>query len=85
MKSNKEKQDFAVNLLRKGISYNIVNDKLKSKYGTGMSNSTLKKLRNYAYSEPTNKDKIIELEQELKLFKRLYFELLEKDKKTTGK
>ena len=43
-KSSKEKQELARLLLNEGISYDQIQEELKNKYGSGMSNTTLKRL-----------------------------------------
>ena len=76
-KSSKEKQQVARELLEQGISYSQIQNRLKQEFGTGMSNSTLQRLA-------VENDRIRELEQqvselniELKMYKKLYYELLD--------
>ncbi len=67
-------------LLKQGCTYREIQDKLKETFGSSVSNSTIKKLRD-KYEQEVSKDaEIYRLKKELALFKRLYFELLEKVK-----
>ena len=61
-----------------GISYRQIQFNLKIKYGTGMSNSTLQNLYDEAMLEMERDDRIKQLENELAMFKRMYFEVLNK-------
>ncbi|OLS16329.1 MAG: hypothetical protein RBG13Loki_0053 [Promethearchaeota archaeon CR_4] len=75
-KSPKEKTEFAITLLSQGKTYREVQQMLVEQFGSGMSNTTLLKLQ---YPKPKIEDllkRIDDLEQELLLFKRLYFELV---------
>ncbi len=75
-KSPREKTEYAITLLAQGKTYREVQMMLVEKFGSGMSNTTLLKLQ---YPKPKIDDllkRIDELEQELLLFKRLYFELV---------
>ncbi|UYP45101.1 hypothetical protein NEF87_001386 [Candidatus Lokiarchaeum ossiferum] len=76
-KSSLEKLQFAQLLLDKNIPYNEIQEKLKLKFGSGMSNTTLVKMQNFAESEDLKDRRIAELERELRFFKKLYFDLLE--------
>jgi hypothetical protein len=81
-KSNQEKFDLAEHLLKEGKPYRFIQDALIAKFGSGMSNTTLKRLlkeQNKIYQlEERNK----QLEHELALFKKMYFELLNATKKS---
>ncbi len=75
-KSPREKTEYAITLLSQGKTYREIQMILVEKFGSGMSNTTLLKLQ---YPKPKIEDllkRIDELEQELLLFKRLYFELV---------
>jgi hypothetical protein len=74
-KSSKEKIDFAETLLRKGIPYRRIQEELKKKYGSGMSNNTLKNLQSSQSRVIILEERIEFLEDELALFKKLYFQL----------
>ncbi len=77
-KSSQEKIEYAQQLLRADIPYREIQEYLKLRFGSGMSNTTLQKLQD-------ERDEINRLREELKrckyqldLYKRLYNELLEK-------
>jgi len=77
-KSSKEKIDYARQLLNAEIPYREIQEYLKLRFGSGMSNTTLRKLQD-------DHDEINQLREELKrvnnqldLYKRLYNELLQK-------
>ena len=77
-RSSQEKINTAIDLLKEGKTFREIQKQLKQKYKSTMSFSTLSKLKNIQTTNTKESDKIHILEQELKLFKRLYFELLEK-------
>jgi hypothetical protein len=77
-KSSQEKIEYAQQLLRADIPYREIQEYLKLRFGSGMSNTTLQALQ-------VERDEIGRLKEELKrchhqldLYKRLYHELLEK-------
>ena len=77
-KSSQEKIEYAQQLLSADIPYREIQEYLKLRFGSGMSNTTLQKLQD-------EHDEINRLREELKrckyqvdLYKRLYNELLEK-------
>lgn len=76
-KSSKEKQEFARNLLDQGISYSQIQEDLKMRYGTGMSNSTLQRLIGESGRIQELEDQVKELSMELKMYKKMYYELLD--------
>lgn len=80
-KSNDNKINYAQDLLRKGIPYRDIQNELKKKYGSGMSNTTLKNLQKEQSEIKFLKEKIEYLEDELELFKKLYFQLRKATKK----
>lgn len=84
-KSSQKKIDYAKSLLKEGIPYLTIQERLKANFGNGMSNTTLNKIKNHIFSSKVKDDKIQELERELALFKKLYFELLDKVKEKLEK
>jgi len=74
-KSSLEKIIFAERLLRQGKPYRIIQDKLQEKFGSGMSNTTLKTLQKKQLKMSILENRIKELEHELGIFKKMYFEL----------
>jgi predicted RNA-binding Zn-ribbon protein involved in translation (DUF1610 family) len=76
-KSSQEKIEFALNLLSKNVPYREIQDKLKERFGGGMSNTTLKNIQKYQKSPQQLEKKILQLEQELDIFKEMYFLLAE--------
>lgn len=76
-KSSKEKQELARLLLNEGISYDQIQEELKNKYGTGMSNTTLKRLTVEPERIRELEDKVKELSLELKMYKKMYYEMLD--------
>ena len=83
-KSGRDKVEFAQALLKKGIPYREIQEKLKEKFGSGMSNTTLKSISRIQSQTKEQDEKIKRLEQELELFKRLYFELANKTGEEKG-
>ena len=77
-RSSREKIEFAKLLIEKDLPYAEIQKKLIDKFGSGMSNSTIKNLAKKKEEVGDLKTKIKDLERELSLFKRLYFDLLEK-------
>lgn len=74
-KSPQEKSEYAIALLAQGKTYREVQQLLTERFGSGMSNTTLLKLQ---YPKPNIENLLKQnedIEQELTLFKRLYFEL----------
>ncbi len=69
-------------LIRKDYTYREIQDKLKETFGSSISNSTIKKLHDKYKREVSKDAEIARLKKELALFKRLYFELLEKVEKS---
>jgi len=76
-KSSKEKQEYASFLLHKGISYSQIQEELKIKYGTGMSNTTLQRIILETNRIKELEDNVKDLSLELKMYKKMYYELLE--------
>ena len=74
-KSSKDKIEFAKILLEKGIPYREIQRRLKHKFGNGMSNTTLKNIGKIQNKVIKQEERIVQLEKELSLFKKLFFEL----------
>lgn len=76
-KSIKVKQELARSMLEQGIPYSQIQEELRNQFGSGMSNSTLQKLalENNRIGELENQ--VQELTIELRMYKKLYYELLE--------
>lgn len=74
-KSSLEKILFAERLLRQGKPYRIIQDKLQEKFGSGMSNTTLKNLQKKQLKMSILENRVRELEHELGIFKKMYLEL----------
>ena len=74
--NNEEKISYAKKLLKIGMSYRDIQLNLKLTFGTGMSNTTL---RNLVVEEKQIEDWKVKYEQcqeELAVYKNLYFNLL---------
>lgn len=84
-KSSEEKIEYAEELINQGVPYRAIQIRLKEKFDSGMSNSTLQKLQARHDHIVDLEDRIDMLEKELALFKRLYFELLDATKKNLKK
>ncbi|QEE17542.1 hypothetical protein DSAG12_03379 [Promethearchaeum syntrophicum] len=76
-KSSKEKQEYANFLLQKGISYAQIQEELKNRYGSGMSNTTLQRMILETDRIKELEDKMKDISLELKMYKKMYYELLE--------
>ncbi|MHA1745916.1 MAG: hypothetical protein ACTSWW_07940 [Promethearchaeota archaeon] len=76
-KSSKEKHEFARILLQEGISYAQIQEEMKIKYGTGMSNSTLQRLIVETSRIKELEDQVSEMALELKMYKKMYYDLLD--------
>jgi len=81
-KSTEDKLIFARNLLIGGVPYREIQDLLKEKYGSGLSNTTLKNLQSRVDRVKELERKVVKTEFELEkarkeasLYKELYFEL----------
>ena len=80
-RSSREKIEYVKLLIEKNLSYEDIQKILFEKFGSGMSNTTIKNLSNKKEEVGELKTKIKDLERELSFFKRLYFDLLEKTEK----
>ena len=75
--ADKAKQEYASSLLNEGIKYREIQQKLQDKFGSGMSNTTLQKLQKQIKEMYILKKRVRELEEEVNLWKSMYFELKE--------
>ncbi len=80
-RSSKEKVKYAKELIEKDLSYDEIQSQLFDRFGSGMSNSTIKKMSEKKENINDLKAQNEELKRDLQLFKRLYFDLLEKTEK----
>ena len=71
-----EKINYAKKLLKIGMSYRDIQLNLKLTFGTGMSNTTLKNLVVEEKLIEDWKDKYEKSQEELAVYKNLYFNLL---------
>ena len=83
-KSSQIKKLRAIELIQKGTPYREIQVLLKNEFGTGMSNSTLKKLLENSTIITQLKNQITRLDGEVKVWKNLYFELKETMENTTN-
>jgi hypothetical protein len=81
MNEEDDKIQFVEDLLALGKKYRDIQDAMKKKFGVGMSNTTLKKIHGRMSKMRMLEEKVSYLEEELALFKKLYFELLLATKK----
>lgn len=81
-RSSQEKIDTAVELLKTGKTFREIQAVLQQKFKSSMSFSTLSKLKNIQSTNSEDSEKIRRLTQELNLFKKLYFDLIEKENKS---
>ena len=71
-----QKEEYARKLLQANIPYRDIQEHLKVRFGSGMSNTTLKKLAEKTDEVAKLQKKLEKTEQELKLYKQLYFDLI---------
>ena len=76
-RSSQEKINYAVKLIKVGKTFREIQEILKKKFNSSMSFSTLSKLKQIQSKGSEESEKVSRLEQELSLFKKLYFDLLE--------
>ncbi len=81
-RSSQEKIDTAIELLQAGKTFREIQAVLQQKFKSSMSFSTLSKLKKIQSTNTEESEKIRRLEQELELFKKLYFDLVEKENKS---
>ena len=80
-KRDPEKIAFAEELMEQGVPYRQIQEKMKEKFGSGMSNNTLNKLQQQKSHIQVIEKELTQTKEELALFKKLYFELLAATKK----
>lgn len=80
-RSSREKIEYAKKLVGDGLLYEEIQKKLKDRYGSGMSNTTLKRMRENKSKIEDHSKRIGQLESQLTVFKKFYFELKEKMEK----
>ena len=80
-RSSHEKIEYAKKLVGDGLLYQEIQKKLKDRYGSGMSNTTLKRMRENKSKIEDHSKRIGQLESQLTVFKKFYFELKEKMEK----
>ena len=85
VKSSKEKLDLTRKLLKMGLSYRDIQEKLRLQFGSGVSNTTLIKLQKKNDEVSQLRKENDQIREELALFKKLYFELLALTKKRMEK
>lgn len=83
-KSSQEKINYAIELLKKGKTFREIQAILQKKFHSSMSFSTLTKLKKILSEKNDQSQRITLLEKELALFKKLYFDLLEKVNNSKG-
>ena len=72
-----EKILFAKSLLRAGIPYRKIQIQLKIKFGSGVSNTKLKMIQKDIEKDEDLRAELERVNNELILYKKMYFELLE--------
>jgi len=75
-KTSEEKKEFVRKLLHAGTPYREIQNYLTLRFGSGMSNTTLKKMAEETDEILNLRKELAETKKELQLFKELYFELL---------
>jgi hypothetical protein len=81
VKSSYEKIAHARKLIKIQLPYREIQQELKNRFGSGMSNSTLRKIATEIDEITFLRQKVGKLEGELQFFKNLYFDLLNTLKK----
>ncbi|UYP44947.1 hypothetical protein NEF87_001232 [Candidatus Lokiarchaeum ossiferum] len=74
--NNEEKIEFARKLLKVGMSYRDIQLNLKLKFGSALSNTTIKKIVIVNEENENWKAKFEKSQEELAVYKNLYFEML---------
>ena len=74
-KLRKQRKDFVKQLMQNDYNYDQIQEKLKEKFGTGMSNTTLQRIKSEMQEITFLKKEIQHLQEEVQLWKNLYFEL----------
>ncbi len=75
--SKSGKINFAKSLLQVGMPYREIQTQLKLKFGSGVSNNKLKELQQDIEEDDDLRTELARVKNELILYKKLYFELLE--------
>ena len=75
-KTSNEKKEYVHKLLHAGIPYREIQDHLKLRFGSGMSNTTLKNMAQETDEILILRKDLADTKKELELFKELYYELL---------
>lgn len=78
MKADREKVEFVIQLIRNDKTYREIQAELKKKFGSSMSNSTIKKIQHELKTQQDKHRDNIRLKKELEIFKQLYFEAMER-------
>ena len=76
-RQDEEKKRLAKKLLQHGLPYRAIQSQLKIKFGSGFSNTTLQKIQIDLDNDDDLRAELIRVQNELALYKKLYFELLE--------
>lgn len=79
--SKEEKSFYARKLLRLELPYREIQSELKRKYGSGVSNSTLKEIQDDLQKIDKLREENHKLRKELAMYKSLYFDLMDTMKK----
>jgi hypothetical protein len=74
-KISQTRKEFVKSLMETDFNYDQIQEQLKIKFGAGMSNTTLQKIKEEMQEVNFLKSKIQHLEEEVNLWKKLYFEL----------
>lgn len=75
---NNEKRDFAKKMLKANIPYKEIQSLLKHRFGSGMSNTTLKNLAEESNEIERLQEELQKTKEQLALFKKLYFDIVDK-------
>lgn len=77
IKKSEERKYFVEFLLKCGYSYREIQEFLKQRYGAGMSNTTIQSIQERIHSNTELYKTLKKCRSELKLYKKLYFEVKE--------
>jgi DNA-binding transcriptional MerR regulator len=79
MKTNiNEKKEFAKKMLKADVPYKEIQELLKHRFGSGMSNTTLKKMAEEENVIEKLQAELQKTKEQLVLFKKLYFDIVDK-------
>ena len=73
-----EKKDYVKKLLKADVPYKEIQELLKHRFGSGMSNTTLKKLAEEENVIERLRAELQKTKDQLVLFKQLYFDIVDK-------